>query len=271
MKTNLHTLKKLRAASCYSVHTLKHLIPSYQIWTLVVPGSDPHLISWSDSSSFSVGASQPLTIINMENNNGGGGGSTERRRRLVDVYEEASCLLLIFFMCVFSCLGDASLNTTSELSVNVKRGHASSSAWGAVLYSYLRYNSETSDWTLKTSSVMILFIHERLYWFNFFPEVCNYELNRNQHIRSLSPLIRDTPGRTAAWVWGSHDVMMSWVLQVFGRKRSSRCRDDYHSEHDEIWSECLNSVQKSSLIKVSVKFYFENLWFFFFPDGGGGI
>lgn len=123
MKTNLHTLKKLRAASCYSVHTRKHLIPSYQIWTLVVPGSDPHLISWSDchpSSSFSVGASQPLTIINMEeNNNGGGGGSTDRRRRLVDVYEEASCLLLIFFMCVFSCLGDASLNTTSELSVNV--------------------------------------------------------------------------------------------------------------------------------------------------------
>lgn len=122
MKTNLHTLKKLRAASCYSVHTLKHLIPSCQIWTLVVPGSDPHLISWSDchpSSSFSVGASQPLTIINMEENNNGGRGSTERRRRLVDVYEEASCLLLIFFMCVFSCLGDASLNTTSELSVNV--------------------------------------------------------------------------------------------------------------------------------------------------------
>lgn len=121
MKTNLHTLKKLRAASCYSVHTRKHLIPFYQIWTLVVPGSDPHLISWSDSSSFSVGASQPLTIINMEENNGGGGGggTTERRRRLVDVYEEASCLLLIFFMCVFSCLGDASLNTTSELSVNV--------------------------------------------------------------------------------------------------------------------------------------------------------
>lgn len=97
MKTNLHTLKKLRAASCYSVHTRKHLIPSYQIWTLVVPGSDPHLISWSDSSSFSVGASQPLTIINMEENNngGGGGGSTERRRRLVDVYEEASCLFVV--------------------------------------------------------------------------------------------------------------------------------------------------------------------------------